>query len=367
MPAGNGRLIGRTTDGTGTVTQWRLNAGVDVGCEFVTPSGNLVGMPNIPSNTWTCIDGCRRGTRIEMWHNGAMVGSLTGTTADLTAPNAVMYIGSQVTGTGASPAGTQIALARVAAYAPTPAQIRKMYDDERALIIGGTAATLGGVSNNVTALATNDSNGTLAVGTSDGVSVFAGLGRVQYLDGTSGGAAIGNDAITALSASGPHLLIGTSANAGIISDSVIARDRLAPAGPPAPRSAGDPQVITLRGITTDATPTDLNPRVPIGEREAVTLDVTVQARTYGASSTQGGTYRRLARYIRDAGGDVTLAGSIQTIGADQETTAGMDVSLSVDTAAQTVTPRVTGVAATRMVWTARIVITRISEESSYAA
>ena len=228
---------------------------------------------------------------------------------------------------------------------------------------GGTPATLGGTSNNVTALASNDATSALAIGTGDGVSVFAGLGRLQYLDGTSGGAAIGNDAVTALSASGSHLLVGTSANAGLISEGVIARDRLGPAGPPRGGAASDPQVVTARAVTTDATPTDLSPRIFIGEREAVTLDVT--ARSNGASSSQGGSYRRLARYIRDISGNVTLAGSVQTIGTDQETTAGMDVALSADTAAQTVTPRVTGVAGTRMVWTARITITRISEEAVY--
>ncbi|AUN31933.1 hypothetical protein C0V82_16000 [Niveispirillum cyanobacteriorum] len=317
---------------------------------------------------WHFLVGLRRANVFELWIDGVLSATTAVNNANLSLSNsaATTRIGLRQAGDFVNDAATRIAALRVSAYAPTPAQIRKMYEDERALIVGGTPATLGGTSNSVTALAANEGDGTLAVGTGDGVSIMA-FGRVRYLDGASGGAAIGNDAITALSASGSHMLVGTSANAGIISDSVIAQDRMLPAGPPVPRAASDPQVIRARVVTTDATPTDMVPRLIIGEREAVTVDVTVQARTYGATSTQGGTYRRLARYIRDAGGNVTLAGSVQTIGADQETTAGMDVTIQADTAAQTITPRVTGVAGTRMVWTARIVVTRISEEASYAA
>lgn len=331
------------------------------------------GSSAFPVTTSDIVDGIprmavmvRRGAALEVWLNGvreavadaSAIGSVSNTTA-------VLRLG--VGQNSLTPLATgSLALFRAAAYAPTPAQIRRMYDDERALVIGGTAATFGGTSNNVTALATNETDGTLAVGTSDGVSIFAGLGRVQYLDGASG-AAIGNDAITALSASGSHLLVATTTNAGLISDAVIARDRLPSLGTSRMAPIQDHQVIEVHGLTTDATPTDLSPRIHVGERESVALDVTVNARTYGANSSQGGLYRRLARYVRDAGGNVVLAGPIQAIGADQETTVGMDATLQLDTAAQTVTPRVTGVAGTRIVWTARITITRIAEDQTYAA
>ncbi|MBP7339645.1 LamG-like jellyroll fold domain-containing protein [Niveispirillum sp.] len=315
---------------------------------------------------WRHVAFCRRSGTLEIWVDGVLAATqAAGSVGTLNCTGAELRIGAGLSGVAAWGGG--VVMAGVSAYAPTPAQIRRMFEDERALIVGGTPATLGGTSNSVTALAANDGAGTLAVGTGDGVSIFAGLGRVQYLDGASGGAAIGSDTIVSVSASGPHLLIGTAAGAGLISDGVIARDRMVPAGRPRVSPVDGPGVVTMRGVTTDATPTDLTPRIAIGEREAVTLDVTVQARTYGAASTQGGVYRRLARYIRDDGGNVTLTGSVQTIGTDQETTAGMDVTLSIDTGAQTITPRVTGVAATRIVWTARITITRISEGNSYAA
>jgi hypothetical protein len=331
-----------------------------------TNSALLTSLSAVNTDSWRRVTICRRGASFELWVDGIREAVVAvGSVASLSNAGAILRVGGDVAGTSVV-TNWSVLQFRTGAYAPTPAQINKMYRDEGALIVGGTAATLGGNSNSVTALSVNDGAGTLAVGTGDGVSIMA-FGRVQYLDGASGGAAIGNDAITALSASGPHLLIGTSANAGLISDSVIARDRMLPAGPLVPRAASDPEVIRARAVTTDATPTDMVPRLIIGEREAVTVDVTVQARTYGATSTQGGTYRRLGRYIRDAGGNVTLAGSVQVIGADQETTAGMDVTIQADTAAQTITPRVTGVAGTRMVWTARIVVTRISEEASYAA
>lgn len=328
----------------------------------------FVGIPTyIPDTGWRMLAGVRRGAVLELWLDGVLGSSVPITGAgDFSNAAAIAAFGVRADGWEDFGPNGQLLAVRTAAYAPTPTQIRQMYNDERALLIGGTPALLGGTSNNITALASNVAAGTLAAGTGDGVSVFARLGRVQYLDGASGGAAIGNDAITALSASGPHLLVGTAAGAGVIGDGVIARDLMVPAGRPRASPTDGPGVVTCRGVTTDATPTDLTPRIAIGEREAVTLDVTVQARTYGAASTQGGSYRRLARYVRDAGGSVTLAGSVQTIGTDQETTAGMDVALAIDTTAQTVAVRVTGVAATRMVWVARVVVTRISEDLTYA-
>lgn len=353
----------RWSDASFSAGSWTLGWWTDNRLAVGASGANWVFGTDPGTGAWTHAVLVRRNGMLELWQDGLLVGSATWT-ANASLPAATLRVGNKLGGDEGLDGS--IALVRITAQAPSPTQIRRMYEDERALIIGGTPAILGGTSNNVTALAANNASGTLSVGTSDGVSVFAGLGRVQYLDGTSGGAAIGNDAITALSASGPHLLIGTSANAGLISDGVIARDRLASAGP-RPTLSRDQQVVEARGVTTDATRTVLSPRVYIGERESVTLDVTVQARTYGATSPQGGLYRRQARYIRDAGGNVTMAGSEQTIGTDQETTGGMDVTLQIDTASQTVAPAVIGVAGTRMVWTARIIVTRIAEDQTYAA
>ena len=82
-----------------------------------------------------------------------------------------------------------LALWRISATAPSPDQIRKIYEDEKVLFQEGAQATLYGSSDAVTALAYDDSTELLHVGTSAGRSVFQGLRRVDNTT-TAVGAAI---------------------------------------------------------------------------------------------------------------------------------------------------------------------------------
>jgi hypothetical protein len=72
-----------------------------------------------------------------------------------------------------------ISLFRISATAPYPAQIAKIYNDEKFLFQAGAQSTLYGTSDAVTALAHDDATGILSVGTSAGRSDFQGLRRVE--------------------------------------------------------------------------------------------------------------------------------------------------------------------------------------------
>ena len=74
---------------------------------------------------------------------------------------------------------SKLALFRISATAPTPDQIAKIYRDEKVLFQDGAQATLYGTSDAVTALAYDDSNQLLHVGTASGRSDFRGLVRVN--------------------------------------------------------------------------------------------------------------------------------------------------------------------------------------------
>ncbi|WP_137107747.1 hypothetical protein [Azospirillum argentinense] len=97
------------------------------------------------------------------------------------------------------------------------------------------------------------------------------------------------------------------------------------------------------------------------------MEARIIGRVVGAADTERLSYVRRATYYRDAGGNVTLQGAVQTIGTDTEVTSTADATLAVDTTAQTVSVRVTGVASKRIAWTASITVNRTSEETSYAA
>lgn len=102
----------------------------------------------------------------------------TSDTDDLTDTSAVVRVGNQQLSSGYT-SGADAALLRISATAPTPEQIKKIYEDEKVLFQENAAATLYGTSDAVTALAHDEDTGLLHVGTSAGRSVFQGLRRVS--------------------------------------------------------------------------------------------------------------------------------------------------------------------------------------------
>lgn len=312
--------------------------------------------PVTNSDTWRQVVCVKRAALVELWIDGVLAATAAvGSVGSLTNATGVLRVGSNPAGT--EPFGGSISMLRLAAYAPTPAQIARMYRDESPLFDTGAKAFLGGTSAEVNDLAFSEQSRRLAVATTDGVSVFSGLRRVEYLSASnlSPAMAANNTAKIALEAGA--LMVGTTANAGVRRETVTGLDRMQAA----PRAPFSPRRITARGVTTDATPLALAPRLHIGERETLIVEATIVGRVFGASDGQRISYQRRATYYRDAGGNVTLQGAVQTIGTDTEVTAPADATLLIDTTAQTVTPQVTGVASTRIVWTANLQVTRIAD------
>lgn len=300
----------------------------------------------------------QRGNVSELWVDGRLVGtSSSGTYAGVSNASATLRLGCSQSGIywiGA------LSLFRATAYAPSPAQVRKMYADEAPLFQAGAKCLLGGASNNVTKLDRDPLTDRLLVCADAGSSIFQGLVRAAYHTSSTIISATNNNHRTG-SLRGGVLLLGTAAQAATFQAPVDGKEAIAAGGF---RPAAPP--FRSLGTTTDATPTDLAPRVSIGERELVTITATILGRVYGAADGQRSKYIRRGTYYRDAGGAVTLQGAVEAIGTDQEVAATADATLNVDTSAQTVSVRVTGVAATRISWVADIQITRISEDQTYA-
>ena len=72
-----------------------------------------------------------------------------------------------------------MALLRISGTAPSVKQVKKMYNDEKQLFNENAKCTLIGTSDAVTAIAHDDTNDTLHVGTSGGRSDFRGLNRIN--------------------------------------------------------------------------------------------------------------------------------------------------------------------------------------------
>jgi hypothetical protein len=165
------------TDGTNRCGAYYIpNSGV---IDFYTPSGTARAN-SVSLNNWSMITFIRSGTISYVYINGELRGTQTGVTENLTSSDqtGTFVIGTRFNGAEPWQVG-DLSLVRVSAAAPSPEQIKKIYEDEKVLFQENAQATLYGSSDAVTALAHDDSTELLHVGTSAGRSVFQGLRRVD--------------------------------------------------------------------------------------------------------------------------------------------------------------------------------------------
>ncbi|PWC48128.1 hypothetical protein TSA6c_16970 [Azospirillum sp. TSA6c] len=311
---------------------------------------------------WRMWVGVRRGNTLELWMDGIRRATASIVNADQSLTNAAasIFLGKRSDNAPGLEHEGSLALSRVSVgYAPTPAQIARMYADESALFQPNAKAFLGGASNSVQSLALDEDAGLLHVGTGDGVSQFAGLRRVGRLT-QAAGTAFTVPSVTSLSAGGGALLIGTASEAGVVTELMPVKDELRQASVVA--NSSDP---VLTGVTTDATPLDLG-KIFVGEGESVQIEADIMATEYGQTPTEGASYTVRARVRRNLGGNVQLVGSAYHVTVD-ETTATMDATIIVDTTAQAFAINVTGVASKRLIWRAVLRLNWISETRNAAA
>jgi len=132
----------------------------------------------IASNTWNFIVATRVGTTLTLYLNGQQSGTTGTASSDISNTSAFLRVGYRTSTYNGVYAGTS-ALLRISASVPSPDQILKIYNDEKALFQENSKATLYGTSSAVTALAYDDSTRLLYAGTSSGRSDFQGLKRIN--------------------------------------------------------------------------------------------------------------------------------------------------------------------------------------------
>ena len=184
------RIVNRVTD-TNTA-RWELYT--DNGVEnivFYTRDGSAASYVSTdahaaPLNTWTHIFAIREqngdmkifinGTeksyeRVSSTNNPA-IRNLNSSTAELLVGNAVDWDSSK-------PFTGQLALLRISATAPSTEQVKKIYDDEKKLFAENAKCTLYGTSDDIKAIAYDDTIDVTHLGTSSGRSDFNGLVRIN--------------------------------------------------------------------------------------------------------------------------------------------------------------------------------------------
>jgi len=145
---------------------------------FHPTSGSVSSSKALALNAWNHIGLVRSSGLVTFYINGVAVYSSTPTAFDLTRTNDdILRVGKDFSVNIAST--SSMSLLRISATAPSAAQIKKIYEDEKFLFQENAQATLYGTSDAVTALGHDEDTGLLHVGTSAGRSVFQGLRRVD--------------------------------------------------------------------------------------------------------------------------------------------------------------------------------------------
>jgi hypothetical protein len=133
----------------------------------VTPNGSF------PNNVWFHFAAVRSGGTIKIYINSVEKSSNSSTLSTIPASNVPMKVLYNCN------SNTKLSLLRLSASAPSEEQIKKIYEDEKVLFQENAACTLYGSSDAVTALAYDEVNDLLHVGTSSGRSDFNGLRRIN--------------------------------------------------------------------------------------------------------------------------------------------------------------------------------------------
>ena len=134
-------------------------------------------------NVWNHIGFVRKSGEMQLWLNGEWIETVTGSDASASFDNGVdnqtMTVNRYANGFAYDYTFQGMALLRISGTAPSVKQVKKMYNDEKQLFNENAKCTLIGTSDAVTAIAHDDTNDTLHVGTSGGRSDFRGLNRIN--------------------------------------------------------------------------------------------------------------------------------------------------------------------------------------------
>jgi hypothetical protein len=157
-----------------------------------------LGTTDIDNNVWHFLAAVKKGTStLQIYVNGRLedTDTITAATGSLDSSDATVRLGLNQGGN--EPWIGSLALFRISATAPSPEQIKKIYEDEKVLFQENAQATLYGSSDAVTALAYDDTTELLHVGTSAGRSVFQGLRRVDNTTDAVGAAISASNGLVA--------------------------------------------------------------------------------------------------------------------------------------------------------------------------
>ena len=354
-----------------TVKGWFLYLDPNEKAYFEVAGASTVssGFTSILADGWHFICGVSDGSKVKIYVDGVLANSATLAAGDLSNSSAKLQVGIGWDETNYPVLGS-LSLLRISATAPTPQQVKEIYEAEKPLFRAGAKCLLqsdhSSASNTVRDLSFDESTGLLSVSQStntdhsSGVQAFRGLERVSNFNGKDYGWSDGGSNLIA-SAGGIVAPVRTGGTGGVLVDlppfDVRGDTNIADSKLP------DDGKIRFTGVTTDATPTVIG-NIPVAENEAVNVIVRIEGSRYDLRSSDWTIFGEIKQaFHRNLGGDVGARSEISKLVHEGSTGTGTDVDLDVSTSAQTIQVKVTGTASVdRMQWKAEVEVQRITEK-----
>jgi len=329
-------------------------------------SASITASSAFDDGSWHQIVAVRRNSSLCIYVDGVDAQTThVANTYDLDSGTAVLTVG-EAAATDAPFVNGSLSLLRISATAPTPQQIKEIYEAEKPLFAANAKGLLqsddGSYSNQIRDLAFDKSSGILSAtqysGTTPAVTKFRGLEAVDTFNGKDHGWTDEHTHLAA-SAGGVSAFSSNGSGGGVLVD-LPALDVRAELNEGEDKLPDDGK-LHFSGVTTDASPLIIA-QIPMAANERMIVRAKVEATEYqnfaGTSEWFHGEVRR--QYRCDMSGARDQDAAVDYKYSDSYTST-MDIDLGHNSS-NTAVLKVTGVAGTRIEWTASVEVQRISEK-----
>ena len=364
-------FVSRATHATAGHRWWMfLDASQQI--QFYLGDGSATGITStaIASANWNQAVVMRKSGKMYIYVNGKSVATPVANTKNPdSGTSAILAVGTDAYGVGGNSYSGSLSLVRISATAPTPQQIKDIYEAEKPLFRAGAKCLLQS-SSTVSDLAYDKGTDLLYVpteapGVAGGGNVFRGLESIDTLNSKATfGHSAADKILSNITAANGVVAVGSEAHAGVNLPAIDVRGDINTADTKLP----DDGKLHFSGVTTDATQTKIG-HIVIGENETLFVKAKVVGRNYVASDANAyfAEIHQTFRSDMDGTSAAQAVFSAPTYKMFEET--GLptgDVVLTVNDTNDTVEVKVTGAAGSgddyRFIWNAEVEVQRISDK-----
>ena len=363
------------TDATSEAGDWLLEKHTNEKLGWYRHSGSTWALIKESTGTvgssWQQVIAVRRSGVFNWYLNGEFDSSVADTNSYTPSGGSAFTIGRRLDSSNPS-TNASFSLLRISATAPSPQQIKEIYEAEKPLFAANAKCLLqgdfSGYENYVRDLAFDKSTDLLTVSqygtTAVGATKFRGLEAVDTFNGKTHGWNSPSSNLVA-SAGGASVYSrdatdGTGGTGGVLVD-LPALDVRAELNEGEDKLPDDGK-LHFSGVTTDATPTVIA-NIPLAANEDCMTRVAVNGKRYQVHESSNYIDGRIEErfYRRTSGSNIETAG--ETMKLVNEGAAALDIDLNANTTNNCIEVKVTGAAISDpIVWKASVEVQRISDK-----